>query len=141
MTDTEEELRRMLTRRADQVHSHLSGPAIRARAATRPRRFAALLSAGPRRGTLRRFAPLISAAAVLAVVTVSLFLIPHGPTTSDPGRAPSLVPVTPTSTVTTTTPPVRSSTTKPESTTTTTTTTSPSSSVSSTRTVTSGAGN
>ncbi|MBB5958796.1 hypothetical protein FHS29_005405 [Saccharothrix tamanrassetensis] len=106
MTDTEEELRRLLARRADRVRSHLSGPAIRARAGARPRR-----------GALRRYAPLASAAAVLAVVAVSLFLIPHGsPDRSDPARPPSSVTQTPRSAVTESPPPsVWSSTTKPES--------------------------
>ncbi len=93
MTDTEEELRRVLTRRAEGVRSNLSGPAIRARASKS-------------RSTLRRFAPLVSAAAVLAVVAVSLLLLPHGPDTTEPARPTTVlpttnVPSTPQSTITT----------------------------------------
>ncbi|CCH27426.1 hypothetical protein ABZ816_32830 [Actinosynnema sp. NPDC047251] len=99
MTETEEELRRMLGRQAGRVRSTLSGPAIRARASARRR-------------PLRRFAPLISAAAVLAVVAVSLLLIPRGPGASEPGQVPTVGPTTTTSSTVSPTP--ESVTTKPE---------------------------
>lgn len=66
MTDTEDELRRMLAGRADRVHSHLTGPAIRARANARPH-------------TLRRLAPLVSAVAVVLAVAVASLLLARGP--------------------------------------------------------------
>ncbi|MFI9810783.1 hypothetical protein [Saccharothrix variisporea] len=93
MTDTEDELRRLLAARADRVHSHLTGPAIRARATARPR-------------TLRRLAPLVSAVAVvLAVVTASL-LLARGPGGPGEDRPATTVPAggDPRPTVTTTTP-------------------------------------
>ncbi|GAA0224063.1 hypothetical protein GCM10010492_22740 [Saccharothrix mutabilis subsp. mutabilis] len=109
MTDTEDELRRMLAARADRVRSTLTGPAIRARAAARPR-------------ALRRFAPLVTGVAVvLAVVVASLLLVP-GPRGED--RPATSVPAgDPRPTVTTTTEPP--TTTFRPTTTTPTTTTSP----------------
>ncbi|RKT51934.1 hypothetical protein [Saccharothrix australiensis] len=102
MNDIEDELRSRLAARAGRVRSNLTGPAIRARAEARPRH-----------GVLRRYAPLVSAAAVLLVVAVSLVAIPHGPETSDPGRPPaSSVPSTPPAT-SVSPPPASSSTSKP----------------------------
>ncbi|GAA3431180.1 hypothetical protein [Kutzneria kofuensis] len=84
MSDEEDELRRMLAARADRVHSSLSGPAIRARAeARRP---------------VRRYAPLLTAAAVLAVAVISIVLLQHGE--SGPAQVPPAAPVTTSSTVT-----------------------------------------
>ncbi|MEJ2852553.1 MULTISPECIES: hypothetical protein [unclassified Saccharothrix] len=91
MTDTEDELRRLLAARADRVHSHLTGPAIRARAAARPR-------------TLRRLAPLVSAVAVVLAVAVASLLLTRAPGGED--RPATSVPAggDPRPTVTTTTP-------------------------------------
>jgi len=94
MSDEEDELRRMLAARADRVRSTLSGPAIRARAqARRP---------------LRRYAPVLTAAAVLAVVVVSLVLLQRGG--PQPVQLPPAAPVTTSPEVTTTvSPPVPTS--------------------------------
>jgi hypothetical protein len=109
MSDEEDELRRMLAARADRVHSTLSGPAIRARAqARRP---------------IRRYAPVLTAAAVLAVVVTSLVLLQRGGSAPEPADVPpavtsSIVP-SPTTTVqplpssTPITPPQTTVTTKP----------------------------
>lgn len=109
MTDTEDELRRLLADRAGRVRSNLTGPAIRARAAARPR-------------TLRRFAPLVTGVAVvLAVAVASLLLVP-GPGGED--RPATSVPAggDPRPTVTTTTPEPPTTTFRPTTAPTTTTT-------------------
>ncbi|GAA0648292.1 hypothetical protein GCM10010174_84620 [Kutzneria viridogrisea] len=74
MSEPEDQLRRMLAARADQVRSNLSGPAIRARARSR--------------SAVRRYAPLAAAAAVLAVLVVSLVLVPRGGSEQQPPAAP-----------------------------------------------------
>ena len=81
MSDEEDQLRRMLSARAGRVHSHLSGPAIRARARSR--------------GVVRRYAPLVSAAAVLSILVVLGLVLFQG------GGSPT-APVPPATTVTTT---------------------------------------
>jgi hypothetical protein len=95
MSDEEDELRRMLAARADRVHSSLSGPAIRARArARRP---------------IRRYAPVLTAAAVLVVLVIGFVLMQRGespnpvqqvpPAATVPTTAgPSTVTTSPTST-------------------------------------------
>lgn len=80
MSDEEDQLRGMLAERAGRVHSHLSGPAIRARSRSR--------------GVVRRYAPLVSAAAVLSILVLGLVLFQRG-------GSPA-APVPPATTVTTT---------------------------------------
>ena len=78
MPDLDDRLRRLLAARADQVHSQLSGPAIRARAEARTRH-----------GGARRYGPLVAAAGALAAVVVSLLLIRPG---AHPPATPANVP-------------------------------------------------
>ncbi|XVV03938.1 hypothetical protein ACQPW3_00460 [Actinosynnema sp. CA-248983] len=95
MTDTEDELRRVLAARADRVHSRLTGPAIRARAAARPH-------------TMRRLAPLLTGMVVVLAVVVASLLMARAPGGED--RPATSVPAggDPRPTTVTTTPPTTS---------------------------------
>jgi hypothetical protein len=89
VSDEEDELRRLLAARAGRVHSTLSGPAIRARAeARRP---------------LRRYAPVLTAAAVLAVLVIGFVLLQRG-SSPEPAQVPPAATVTTTTTTVTTSP-------------------------------------
>jgi hypothetical protein len=76
MNDIEDEVRRLLSARADRVHSNLTGPAIRARA--------------EHRSVARRYGPLVSAVGVLAVALISVLVLRHtAPTPSQPASPPA----------------------------------------------------
>jgi hypothetical protein len=101
MNDIEDEVRRLLDTRAERVHSNLTGPAIRARA--------------EHRSVARRYGPLVSAVAVLAVAVISVLVLGHGafsPTPSQPAQPVGITSVhSPVSTVTK--PPTRQTPAKP----------------------------
>jgi hypothetical protein len=64
-------LHAMLAQRADEVDPQLSGPALRARAAARP-------------GTVRRYAPVLAAAAVVAGVAIGVAVATTGSSSPHP---------------------------------------------------------
>jgi hypothetical protein len=63
MSDLDDQLARMLAARAEQVHSDLSGPAIRARAERRT-------------STAHRYLPLVAAVGVAVVALLGLVFLP-----------------------------------------------------------------
>src|SRR5262245_22734930 len=81
MGDAEDRLRELLESRAARVHSHLSGPRIRARA--------------QRRDRTRWYAPLLAAAAVVVVAAIGLvFLNAESPPSGITPATTTTVPVT-----------------------------------------------